>query len=291
MSLRIGLTGLNGWLGSHVRKALESNSFSIIDLDFITRTLHERPKQQEINKLDWVFHFGAKTNIIKSFEEPFDIYRNNLISTLTAIEIANISQAHLLYLSSYVYGNPEYNPIDENHNVRPNNPYMSSKWIAEQLCTNICQQLNIPLTVFRTFNIYGAGLKKGRLISDLLHNIMNNEDLLLNDPSPIRDYLYIEDFINLIFYLLDSKKSSEGIFNVGSGESHSNLEVAQTIQTLTSPLSQIKILSKPRKNDIPVCTIDNQKIKKHFNWQPKYDLLEGLSHIIKAMGKVNLINH
>ena len=129
----------------------------------------------------------------------------------------------------------KYNPIDENHNVKPNNPYMSSKWIAEQLCTNICQQLNIPLTVFRTFNIYGAGLKKGRLISDLLHNIMNNEDLLLNDPSPIRDYLYIEDFINLIFYLLDSKKSSEGIFNIGSGESHSNLEVAQTIQTLTSP--------------------------------------------------------
>ena len=53
MSLIIGFTGLIGWLGSHVRKALESNSFSIVDLDIITRTLIERPKQQEINKLDF----------------------------------------------------------------------------------------------------------------------------------------------------------------------------------------------------------------------------------------------
>ena len=286
MSLTIGLTGSNGWLGSHVKKALESQSFLVVDLNHITRNLNDRPKQKEKKKLNWVFHFAAKTNIIDSFDNPFDLYKNNLISTLTAIEVASINKAKLLYLSSYIYGNPDYNPIDEKHKVRPNNPYMNSKWIAEQLCTSICKQLHIPLTVFRTFNIYGPGLKKGRLISDLLQNILNGEDLLLNDSKPIRDYLYVEDFIDLVLCLLKTKKSSDGIFNVGSGQSHSNLEVAQAIQTLTSSQSQIKILSKPRKNDIVLCTMNNKKIRTHFNWVPKYNLSKGLSHTFQKINQV-----
>ena len=290
MSLQIGFTGLNGWLGSHVRKALESTSFRIIDLDFATRSLHKRPEQQEIAKLDWIFHFGAKTSIEGSFEDPFNTYRNNLISTLIVTEIAKISQANLLYISSYIYGQPKYLPIDENHEVKPNNPYMSSKWIAEQTCTNICEQLNIPLTVFRVFNIYGSKLKKGRLVSDLLYNFISNEDLSVNDPVPVRDYLYIEDFISLIFCLLNSKESSVGIFNVGSGNNYNNLEVAQTIQSLIKPPLKIKILKKARRKDISDCIVDNRKAVNHFNWIPQYDLFKGLKHAIKIMGKGDQIN-
>ena len=291
MSLTVGFTGLNGWLGSHVGKALESNSFKIINLDTFTRALNKRPEKDEITKLDWVFHFGAKTNIKESFNNPFRIYRNNVVSTLSVTEIAKISQANLLYISSYIYGEPNYLPIDEDHIVKPNNPYMSSKWIAEQVCTNICEQLNIPLTVFRIFNIYGVGLSKGRLISDLLHNISNNEDLSVNDSSPIRDYLYIEDFLNLISSLLNSTSPSLGVFNVGSGKSYSNIEVAETIQSLISPVLKIKILRDQRKNDISSCIVDNKKLINHFNWTPKYDLFEGLEHTINAMGMGDLIKN
>ena len=226
-----GITGSEGWLGSYVKQALEKK-FSTLSLDSITKDLNNRPNQKDINQLDWVFHFGAKTNIVSSFEDPFNLYKNNIVSTLSAIEIASLSKANLLYLSSYIYGVPDYNPIDEKHNVNPNNPYMISKWIAEQACSNICRQMKIPLTIFRAFNIYGPGLKKGRLISDLLQNISNNKDLMLNDPLPIRDYLYINDFIHLIFKLIDKEQPSSGIFNVGSGSSYSNLEVAQTVKEL-----------------------------------------------------------
>jgi len=290
MNLKVGFSGTNGWLANHVIKSLESKSISIIDFDKITRKLTDKSNAQDIDKLDWFFHLGSKTNIEESFVDPFTTYRNNLIGTLNAIEIAKISQAKLLYLSSYIYGDPKYQPIDEDHIVRPNNPYMSSKWIAEQICTDICQQQDISLTVFRLFNVYGPGLKRGRLISDLLHNILNNEDLLVYDSSPIRDYLYIKDFVNLIFCLLDSEKSPAGVFNVGSGKSYSNLEVAQVIQTF-SPSLQINILSKPRKNDISSCIVDNKKLINHFNWIPKYDLFEGLEHTINAMGMENIIKN
>jgi len=290
MNLKVGFSGTNGWLANHVIKSLESKSISIIDFDKITRKLADRPREQEIDKLDWFFHFGSKTNIEKSFIDPFSTYKNNLISTLTAIEIAKISKAKLLYLSSYIYGDPKYQPIDENHIVKPNNPYMSSKWIAEQICTDICQQLNISLTVFRLFNIYGSGLKRGRLISDLLYNVLHNEDLVLNDPSPVRDYLYIEDFIDLILCMLNLDKSPAGIFNVGSGKSYTNIEVAKTFQSIINSLLEINILSKPRKNDISICTVDIKKLVNHFNWEPKYNLDEGIQHIFKLVSIENPIS-
>jgi nucleoside-diphosphate-sugar epimerase len=167
---------------------------------------------------------------------------------------------------------------------------MSSKWIAEQICTDICQQQNISLTVFRLFNIYGSGLKRGRLISDLLYNVLHNEDLGLNDPAPVRDYLYIEDFINLILSMLNLDKSPAGIFNVGSGKSYTNIEVAKTFQSIINSSLEINILSKPRRNDISICTVDNKKLVNHFNWEPKYNLDEGIQHIFKLVSIENPIS-
>jgi len=280
MSLSIGFSGTNGWLAKHVINKLESELINIIDFDNLTRKLSNRPNKDAIKKLDWFFHFASKTNIENSIHDPFDTYKNNLNSTLSAIEIAQISKANLLYLSSYVYGDPEYQPIDEHHIVRPKNPYMNSKWISEQICYGICKQLNIPLTIFRVFNGYGSGQKKGRIISDLLDNAFNNKDLQLNDPVPIRDYLYVEDFNNLLLKMLYSKKSTEGTYNIGSGESLTNMEVAKIINKIVNPLLKIRILSNPRKNDISVCKVNNRKVSDHFDWNPSYNLEKGIKHII-----------
>ena len=283
MSLSIGFSGTNGWLTKHVINKLESEPIKIINFDNVTRRLSNRPEKDVIKKLDWFFHFASKTNIENSINDPFDTYKNNLNSTLAAIEIAQISKANLLYLSSYVYGDPEYQPIDERHIVRPKNPYMNSKWISEQICNDICKQKNIPLTIFRVFNVYGAGQKKGRIISDLLNDAINNQDLQLNDPDPIRDYLYVEDFNNLLLKMLYLKKSTDGTYNVGSGESLTNLEVAKVIQNLVNPSLKIRILSNPRKNDISVCKVNNTKAVDHFDWSPSYSLEKGVKHIIDML--------
>jgi len=258
MSLSIGFSGTNGWLAKHVINKLESELINIIDFDNLTRKLSNRPNKDAIKKLDWFFHFASKTNIENSIHDPFDTYKNNLNSTLSAIEIAQISKANLLYLSSYVYGDPEYQPIDEHHIVRPKNPYMNSKWISEQICYGICKQLNIPLTIFRVFNVYGSGQKKGRIISDLLDNAFNN----------------------LLLKMLYSKKSTEGTYNIGSGESLTNMEVAKIINKIVNPLLKIRILSNPRKNDISVCKVNNRKVSDHFDWNPSYNLEKGIKHII-----------
>ena len=279
MSLNIGLTGFNGWIGKNIRESFKSTPHKIYNLDPISRGL-KKIFQNEIIDLDWIFHFGAKTDIEESFDNPFEIYKNNILSTLLITEYAEITKSKLLYLSSYVYGEPQYFPIDEHHPIRPNNPYMDSKWISEQACKNISKQLGISLTIFRAFNIYGPGQKHGRLISDLCNNIKKNCDIDLNDPNPKRNYLYIKDFTKLLIKVLEKGKLSQGTFNLGGEKSYSNLEVAKKFIYNSNKKLKVNIKSKPRKNDISNIIININKIKEHFNWEPKFSLDMGIIDIL-----------
>ena len=278
--IKIGLTGCDGWLGSQVKLGFE-NRHLIISLDFLTRDYQNDIKNEDIPDIDWVFHFGAKTNIVDSFNDPIKINKKNVQSTLSAIEIAHKKNARFLYLSSYIYGEPKYNPIDEDHPIAPNNPYMISKWIGEETSNRLSSYMDIPCTIFRPFNIYGPGIKKGRLISDLLENAFSRKDLILNDKNPIRDYIYIDDFIEILNKMVTTDHFSPDIYNIGSGFSYSNIEVAKLVQSFFENKIKIKVMENPRRNDISICRVRNNKIKNELNWEPKFNLKDGLSRILE----------
>ena len=156
----------------------------------------------------------------------------------------------------------------------------SSTDSTEKICQDFSKQFDIPLIILRAFNIYGEKIVKGRLISDLIHAVKNNEPLSINDPIPKRDYLYIGDFMALIKKIISSKSPKIGTYNVGHGKSYSNLEVAKIIKGLAGGNLEILINSNPRVNDIIDCTVDTRMIRKTFLWEPKYSLKDGLAKLI-----------
>jgi len=285
MKLLIGLTGAKGWIGAQVWQYLKLKGCELTDLGQWTRSPEKRPEIRDCPRFDWIFHFGASTSIEDSFNDPFGTYINNISSTMTVLEIAHRSRSKLLYMSSYVYGAPHYLPIDEQHPTSPTNPYMSSKLLGEKVCREVCQQLDVPLIVFRAFNIFGPGLRRGRLISDLIMNVINQQPLEVNDPLPRRDYLYINDFCSLIDKVISNKNALRCVVNVGSGKAYSNLEVAQIIQKLSQPRPEIKILQKGRRNDIQDCSMTPRKVCELYHWQPSFDLSKALHDIIKVTKK------
>ena len=283
MNLLIGITGAKGWIGAQVWEYLKLKGFELTDLEKWTRNPKKRPDIRDFPRFDWIFHFGASTFIEDSFNDPFGTYTNNVSSTMTVLEIAHRCRSKLLYMSSYVYGVPHYLPIDEQHPTNPTNPYMSSKLLSEKVCSEVCQQLDIPFIVFRAFNIFGPGLRRGRLISDLIMNVINQQPLEVNDPVPRRDYLYINDFCSLIGKVLSEKSVLSNLFNVGSGKAYSNLEVARIVQDISHPRPEIKILDEGRRNDIQDCSMTPRKICELYHWQPSFDLRKALYDIIKIM--------
>jgi len=280
--MRVGITGVNGFLGGEVSKGLNDLGHSVVPLDSITRKEFSAIKIQEsnLNDLDWVLHFGSKTSIPDSQNDPFSTYASNISSTLSALKIAEKAKSRFLLMSSFVYGSHHYVPIDEKHPVSASNPYMSSKIVSEEICTHITKNNNIPLIILRGFNIYGSKLVSGRLISDLIKSKNNNEILSINDSKPKRDYLYVKDFVSLIVKIINRFPVKSGIYNVGYGQAYTNLEVANIFRKLIGESRMVRINNKRRGNDILDCSVDTRLIKKAFSWSPKYSLKQGLSDFL-----------
>lgn len=282
ISLKIGITGINGFIGSNVAKMLSDEGHNIVSLDKYTRNINSI--NYDINsfpkELSWVMHFGANTSINESYNKPFHIYSNNLMSTLTAAKIAFKSKCSMLFMSSYVYGNPKYLPIDEKHPVSPLNPYMGSKIAGEEICRQLNKLLDLPLIILRGFNIYGDWNSPGRLISDLVNAAKQGKSFIIQDPAPRRDYLFIKDFNSLVLKILNNKLSGVEIYNVGSGKSYSNYEVAEIIQSIAKKDCRIIVKDKPRKNDVLDCYADVSLVKRTFSWNPAYSLEQGLGELI-----------
>ena len=286
-SLLLGITGFNGFIGNAVGEAMARQGHSILSLDPWVReqTLNKNPVS---GHLDWIFHFGAKTSIAQSHKDPTGTYKSNLESTLRALEIARQQQAKFLYLSSYIYGKPHYLPVDEDHEIQVTNPYMGSKYLCEQLCRQVCKFFGVPLCILRPFNIYGLAFKEGRLFSDLLLAFNERKPLVLNDPDPRRDYLYIKDFITLLEKIVYTDEMIEGIFNVGSGQSHSNREIVNIFNSLTERPVEVITNTQPRPNDILECVADASKAIEAFTWKPHYTLEQGISEVIMEMETLNV---
>lgn len=280
--MRIGITGNKGFIGRSIADALRLGGHEVIPLDRFTFQGLASEAEQALwpRNLDWVLHFGALTSVPLSFEEPFKVYGNNLGSTLVALQIAHMSRAPFLFMSSYVYGQPRYLPIDESHPVSASNPYMGSKILGEMLCRQMSTWMSLPLLILRGFQIYGGHFMTGRLISDLLQAARSGEAFVLKDPTPKRDYLYIKDFVALMLRIVSQDPLVTGTFNVGSGQSFSNLEVAEIVIRLSNRSFPMEIQHLPRKNEISDCYADIGLVKRVFQWEPLYSLEAGLREIL-----------
>lgn len=233
-------------------------------------------------RLDWVLHFAARTAISQSQIDPQGFLRDNLAATQAALDVSISRRASLLYLSSYVYGQPLYNPVDELHPLATVNPYMASKLAGEELCARVCQQHGLNLLILRPFSVFGDRRQPGRLVSDLIDGLHAGQPLQLNDPTPRRDHLYAPDFSLLILAIL-GQASAAGVYNVGAGIDYSNLEVATMLAEIAGDAYPIAVRDVPRPQDVSVCVADLRKVSTDFQWQPRWPLRQALAELVQGL--------
>lgn len=279
--MKVGITGSQGLLGSYVFKTLSEAGAQVIVLDEFTREL--RSLAELPPKLDWVCHFAAKASIDRSLKDPLTTYRANFASTGIALEIARMTGASFLFMSSSVYGTPRSLPVAETHPVNVSDPYKGSKLLCESLCEHYRDLFNIPLIILRGFNIYGPKRIPGRVISDLLDNAKAKEPFVLNVGDLVRDYLWIGDFSELIRTIIETTPITPGIFNVGSGVGYSNLEIAEIFRSLTEEKCPVKIRGQRRATDVPSLIADVSKLQHTFRWKSRTSLRGGIEMLLAGL--------
>lgn len=273
--MRVVVTGGRGFIGKHLIKRLNELGIDYVEFQGDVR------KWDDFKKLkgDALIHLAAKTFIPLSFENPREFFEVNVLGTLNALEFCRVNKAKMIFISTYLYGKPQYLPIDEKHSLEPHSPYNESKFIGERLCELYNKNFGVNVIIFRQFNIYGPGQGKGFLVPSILEQLKNKE-IILDDPEPRRDFTYVVDAVDAYVKALDYDSGFE-IFNLGSGRSYSVVDIAETLLKLSNSKAKLKFKGSRRQNEIMETRADITKIKKLLRWEPKVDLIQGMKMVLK----------
>lgn len=280
------ITGSRGFVGDHICKSSFDDKYNLITDNHKDNPINDITKLEYFdnfdNKIDLIIHLAAKTSINDSLNNPYETYYKNIVGTLNVLEFAKRKNiTNIIFLSTYVYGKPQYLPIDENHPINPHSPYNKSKIIAESLCEDYSKIFGIDIVILRPFYLYGYNRKKNTLISSILDQINTNKIIKLSNKKTSRDFLYISDFIELLNNIVNAFPSGCNIYNVGSGTSYTLTEISMRIANLLNKKVRICYDESIRKQDINEMVADITKISKDFDWKPKIDIDQGLSLTIK----------
>lgn len=274
----IFVTGAAGFIGKKIVERLPKEEIltdvvnsSKINLQNINEVLNFEP-------VETVIHLGAKTP--KKELEWQDYFQNNISSTINILEYCikkNVKK--LIYVSSYVYGNPIYTPIDENHPINPHNAYNESKYLGERLCKFYSDRTKLNVTVLRPFNIFGEYMNQGFLLANLVESSKIDQKISIVNKDSKRDFLHVDDFVDLILKIINYDSKFE-TFNVGTGISFSFEDIITKIEEITSKKLNLEF-SENKEIFINEIKADITKIQKEVDWKPKISFEDGLKQMLR----------
>lgn len=185
--------------------------------------------------------------------------------------------------SSYVYGDFQYTPCDEEHPKNPKSVYGAVKYASEIICRALCDRLSVPHTIVRCIAIYGMGDLNGKLSHQNVLTAMQTGVLRINTASDVlSDFTYVSDACKGIALALMMDKGEGEVFNIARGEGRSGADVANIFShSGYSILSfeKVKLSHKtPHRG-----SLDISKAQSLLNFQPTVNLESGLEMIIRAL--------
>ena len=240
------------------------------------------PAVKDLQEAEVVVHLASKTDLAESVRSPHITYYTNILSTLNLLEMARQKGIwKFIFVSTYLYGHPQYLPIDENHPLSPHSPYNKSKFLAEQICKEYSSDYGIHVTILRPFYLYGPNPRPSSFIHSAISGAILDQSVMLSGKNIKRDFLYVDDFVNLIILILGNFPTGLNIYNVGYGKSFTLEEVLSKIGSILGGKKISLLYDKTlRPNDIEDMVADIRKISRQFSWEPCCDLDTGLQFTI-----------
>ena len=280
-------TGSCGFLGHHLVRRLKDEGYEVIGVDNLSNGDEKYGKDasiffvKNVGDLDeydlegvrWVFHTAALPRVPYSIEHPLETNEANVNETLKLLMLSKqVGVEKVIYSSSSsAYGGQDVFPTHEECRTVPLSPYAVQKLAAEHYCEVFRGVFNLPTVSLRYFNIFGEEQRADNPYTGVITKFLAMRDngqplTIFGDGEQRRDFTYVQDVVeaNLL-----TAKTAEGVFNVGTGENTSVLEIARAISDFITHVP-------PRPGDPLLSLADNTKLKK-LGWKPSVDVLSWLS--------------
>lgn len=307
--MNVLVTGGAGYIGSHATKMLIDQGYRVIVIDNLStgykEALDKRAKFYQVDirekdkvvgiikdeSIDAIIHFAAFSLVGESMVEPLKYYNNNVYGTQKLLEAMVETELKYIVFSSTaaVYGQKDQMPITEDMDEQPTNTYGQTKLAMEKMMKWADVAHGIKYIALRYFNVAGAhssGLigeahqPETHLIPLILQvpnglreyiSIFGN-DYDTFDGTCIRDYIHIEDLINAHILAMEHlvKTKQSDVFNLGSGQGYSVLEMIEAARKVTNHPIPAKE-DKRRPGDPAILIASSDKAMKILKWERKYN--------------------
>ena len=279
--MKILVTGYSGFIGKYLTERLSQSSHELILMDLANGfDICDWEQIKNITGIDAIVHLANLSFVPASYDQPKMFYESNYLSTLNMLELCRINHAKMIFFSSYVYGHPQYQPIDEKHPIQAFNPYAQTKVICESLCEGYNRDFHVPVTIFRPFNIYGIGQNPDFLIPTIIQQAKKGS-IVIKDDRPKRDYIHVKDIVEAVMAAIDSNASPTlQTYNLGTGISYSVKEIVEQVRDLFNSKIDYECLNEIRQNEVMDTVADIRKIKSELKWEPKISISDGLKMMI-----------
>jgi dTDP-glucose 4,6-dehydratase len=294
------VTGGCGFIGSNLVEFLLSKGFEVRILDSLTyagklKNIENFLENVEffegdmrnyefvhkaVDDCDIIFHLAAKSHVHESISNPMPFLEVNLMGTANVLEAGKMCDTKkIVYVSSSeVYGDAVYVPMDEKHPLNPRSPYAASKAAADRLCYAYYVTYGTPITIIRPFNQYGPKQHVEKVIPRFITNALRGKPLTVaGSGRQTRDWVFVKDTCNGLVKAASKKKAIGEVFNLGSGEEVSVIEIAKKIIKLCKGKCKIEFIDE-RSGQVMKHISDSSKAKKLLGWKAKTKFDEGLAN-------------
>lgn len=299
------VTGVAGFIGSHLSEELLSRGYDVVGIDCFTDYYDKALKQKNLERLldnasfsfiegdicevnyneiladaVYVYHQAAQAGVRASWGRSFQSYtHSNIKATQMLLEACkgSLSLKRLVYASSSsVYGTAETLPTTESIIPAPVSPYGVTKLAAEHLCELYRKEFNVPTRSLRYFTVFGP-----RQRPDMAFNIFSRKALrgteinIYGDGEQSRDFTFISDIVAA--NILAAEQAGDSfVFNVGGGNRATVNQVLELLGGLSGAALKVNYMAR-QKGDARHTAADCSLAAEVLSYQPKVDLKEGLT--------------
>ncbi|MBT2338739.1 MULTISPECIES: NAD-dependent epimerase/dehydratase family protein [Pseudomonas] len=300
------ITGGAGFIGSHLTDALLAKGHSVRILDDLsTGKRSNLPLDNPAIELiegdvadaalvaramagcSAVAHLAAVASVQASVDDPVRTHQSNFIGTLNVCEAMRQSGVkRVLFASSAaVYGNNgEGHSIDEETPKAPLTPYASDKLASEFYLDFYRRQHALEPVVFRFFNIYGPRQDPSSpysgVISIFSERVQKGLPItVFGDGEQTRDFVYVEDLVDLLVQAIEKPEVEVGAVNVGWNQATTLKQMLQALASVVGDLPPVSY-GPARSGDIRHSRADNQRLLQRFSFPPQTPMSVGLARLL-----------
>ncbi len=293
MSEPLFVTGLSGFVGSHLQRRLRDSSrwqllqpppFDLLDATSLDACFRDGPPAA-------VIHLAGQTFVPEAIRDPkqtFDINLTGTLNLLQALKRAGFNGKFLYVSSGDIYGQvtEAQLPITEQHLPRPRNPYAVSKLAAELLCLQWSYTEGWCIMAARPFNHIGSGQSPRFVISDMARQLvrvrrgLQPPQLQVGDIDVSRDFLDVDDVISAYLRLLDAGRGGE-IYNVCSGVERSIRALIEQLAALAGVTVELQQdTARLRRAEQRRVVGSADKLHRDTGWEAGHSITQTLQSVL-----------